>query len=83
MLFYAQIHSSNDLAFSVEGYTLVMLNNMFTAANGVYIKKKLDSKEFGKYGLMFYNAFFMAVPAFLFAYIGGEIHKVRYVNCDV
>jgi hypothetical protein len=40
------------------------------------LQKKLDSKDFGKYGLMFYNAFFMAIPAFLFAYIGGEIHKV-------
>jgi hypothetical protein len=32
------MYFSNDLAFSVEGYTLVTLNNMFTAANGVYIK---------------------------------------------
>lgn len=36
--FVALISCSNDLAFSVEGYTLVTLNNMFTAANGVYIK---------------------------------------------
>lgn len=64
----------------MDGYTLVTLNNFFTAANGVYIKKKLDSKEFGKYGLMFYNALFMVVPAILFAYIGGEIEKVSFLN---
>jgi len=53
-----------------------MLNNCFTAANGVYIKKKLESKDFGKYGLMFYNALFMIVPTFIFAYFQGEIDKV-------
>jgi len=67
---------SNDLAFSVEGYTLITLNNFFTAANGVYIKKKLESKDFGKYGLMYYNALFMVVPAVLFAFLSGEIDKV-------
>jgi len=71
----AIIASSNDLSFNVEGYTLVTMNNVFTAANGVYIKKKLESKEFGKYGLMYYNAFFMLLPALIFAYVGGEIEK--------
>ncbi|ODM92440.1 UDP-sugar transporter UST74c [Orchesella cincta] len=75
MIAGALIASSNDLAFSAEGYTLVTLNNFFTAANGVFIKKKLESKDFGKYGLMFYNALFMFVPAFAFAYWSGEIDK--------
>lgn len=45
------------LAFQV-GYTYIMLNNLATAANGVVIKKKLDSKELGTWGLMFYNTLF-------------------------
>lgn len=71
----ALLASTNDVSFSMPGYTLVMLNNMFTASNGVFMKKKLDSKEYGKYGLQFYNAIFMIVPLFMFAYVNGDCEK--------
>jgi len=69
----ALIAASNDLTFTPSGYTLVMLNNIFTGTNGVYTKKKLESKEYGTYGLMYYNALFVLVPFALIALFTGEI----------
>jgi len=42
------------------------------------MKKKLNSKELGKYGLLFYNSLFMLPFAFLMATYTGDIAKV----CD-
>jgi len=85
MVFGAFIAASNDLGFNLDGYLFVLFSDFLTAANGVFTKKKLNSKkEMGKYGLMYYSSLFMTPPALILMYFTGDIHKVyRYVGIRI
>merc|ERR1719461_2697507 len=76
MILGSIVAAYNDLAFNLRGYVYVLLNDFFTAGNGVLIKKKLESKDLGKYGVMYYNSLFMLVPALIFAWQTGDIEAV-------
>lgn len=71
----ALLAASDDLSFNLHGYTYVMITNTLTAANGVYVKKKLDSIDMGKYGLMYYNSLFMIGPAIIGTWIIGDLDR--------
>lgn len=55
-----------DLSFDTYGYLLVILNNAFTALNGVYLKKASISNGCGKISVLYYNSLFSFFIMFLY-----------------
>ncbi|XP_015232635.1 PREDICTED: UDP-N-acetylglucosamine/UDP-glucose/GDP-mannose transporter isoform X1 [Cyprinodon variegatus] len=75
IVFGAMVAASSDLAFDVEAYTFILLNDAFTAATGVYTKKKLGDQGLGKYGVLFYNSLIIVLPTILASAFIGDLHK--------
>lgn len=69
----AALAASRDLSFNPSGYTLVLLNDLFTAANIICVRKKQDAKDLSNYELQFYNALFMVVPLCLLSWSLGDM----------
>ena len=71
----AILAASDDLSFNLEGYVFIMITNMLTSANYVFVKEKLSGSQLGTYGLMFYNSIVMLLPATALAWVLGDINK--------
>ncbi|VDK69328.1 unnamed protein product [Litomosoides sigmodontis] len=82
MILGAVIAAIFDLTFDVWGYSMILTNNVCTAASNVYMKQKLNAKarhfqKLGKYGLLYYNALFMIAPVIILTWINQESEKVH------
>ncbi|CAL1615622.1 unnamed protein product [Knipowitschia caucasica] len=75
IVFGALVAASSDLAFEVEGYVFILLNDAFTAAYGVYTKKKLSVEGLGKYGVLFYNALIIVIPTIIICAYTGDLDR--------
>ncbi|KAL5493448.1 hypothetical protein EMCRGX_G014637 [Ephydatia muelleri] len=80
MIVGAFVAAYRDLTFDLIGYTYVTLNNVATAANNLYAKKKL-SGDMGNVELMYYNSLVAFVPALVLAAATGELRTAyEYPN---
>jgi hypothetical protein len=75
-----KIACRNDLTFDAIGYTLILLNDICTASQGVFMKQKLDAKDLGQYGLMYYNSLLMLPLALALAVYTGDFADVGCFN---
>jgi len=73
IIFGSLVTTNDDLALNVLGFLFVMMENAFSAANIVFIKRKLDCEDLGIFGLMFYTSLFVILPVFFFALLSGEL----------
>nr|XP_020444832.1 UDP-N-acetylglucosamine/UDP-glucose/GDP-mannose transporter-like isoform X2 [Monopterus albus] len=71
----AMVAACSDLAFDMEAYTFILLNDAFTAANNVYTKMKVGIEDLGKYGVLFYNALIIIIPTLLASASTGDLHE--------
>ncbi|KAL5479199.1 hypothetical protein EMCRGX_G022691 [Ephydatia muelleri] len=72
MIAGALVAAYRDLSFDLVGYLYVTLNNVVTAVNTLYVKKKLNG-DMSNVELMYYNCLFTLVPAVAFAAGTGDL----------
>jgi solute carrier family 35 protein len=66
----AMIAAMFDLTFNPLGYFYILLNDLFTALNGVYLKKASSSNKCSKMTVLYYNSAFSCFFVFIFFTMG-------------
>ncbi len=71
--FFAALY---DFTFDFNGYVLLFLNNLFTALNGIWLKKASQSGICTKMGVLYYNSFFSAIIMLSYYLFDYWIHQL-------
>lgn len=65
-----------DFSYNPSGYVLVLLNNLFTALNGIWLKKASMSGKCNKLGILYYNSLFSAI-AMIAYFIAEDVYVMN------
>ncbi|CAM9819294.1 unnamed protein product [Chrysoparadoxa australica] len=67
-----------DLTFDLQGYLMILGNDLFTALYGVTLKTSLSGGQIKKNDLLFYNSLLSAaiLPVIMFAFSSHELEQV-------
>lgn len=83
MIVGAVVAAYRDLSFDLMGYVYVTMNNVVTAVNTLYVKKKLNG-DMSNVELMYYNCLVTILPAIAFAAGTGDLatayHYTRWTE---
>lgn len=73
----AVVAAGGDVRLSADGCAFVLFNNLLTAANGVFSKRRLNAKtEMGKCGLLYYSSLFVLPLALAHLCFSDDLHHV-------
>ena len=78
MLAGALVAALGDLSFNMIGYIVIFFNDLFTALNGVIMKRTAEEYRKSKMTVLFLNSFLSAIGvAAIIMFVPGEVEKVQ------
>lgn len=78
MLAGAMVAALGDLSFNMIGYIVIFFNDLFTALNGVIMKRTAEEYRRSKMTVLFLNSFLSAIGvSIIIMFVPGEVEKVQ------
>lgn len=78
MLAGALVAALGDLSFNMMGYIVIFFNDLFTALNGVIMKRTAEEYRKSKMTVLFLNSFLSAIGVgIIILFVPGEVEKVQ------
>ncbi len=78
MLAGALVAALGDLSFNMIGYIVIFFNDLFTALNGVIMKRTAEEYRKSKMTVLFLNSFLSAIGVgIIIMFVPGEVEKVQ------